>query len=133
MQLNFDIVHTYDDSDDGIVIPVILNSGGNTIRTQGCVDCGAGHCLFSNEVGKQLGLDIESGFPMRFGPASGGSLEAFGHEVNIQTLGLSFDAVIFFAKYPGLRRNLLGRIGWLRYLQVGLIDYRNLLCLSKYE
>ena len=70
---------------------------------------------------------------MSFGPASGGSLEAFGHEVSIQTLGLSFDAVIFFAKYPGLRRNLLGRIGWLRYLQVGLIDYRNLLCLSKYE
>ncbi len=46
---------------------------------------------------------------------------------------LNFDTLIYFTKYPGLRRNLLGRNGWLRLLQVGLIDYRNLLCLSKYE
>lgn len=133
MQLNFDIAYTYDESADGIVIPVILSFGGNTIRTQGCVDCGAGHCLFTNEIGMQLGLNIESGLPKSFGPASGGSLDAFGHEVNLQTLGLSFDTFIYFAKYPGLHRNLLGRNGWLRLLQVGLIDYRNLLCLSKYE
>ncbi len=133
MQLTFDIEYTYDDSADGILIPVILNFGGNTIRTHGCLDTGVGHCLFSNEVGRQLRLDIESGMPMSFGPASGGSLEAFGHEVNIQTLGLSFDAVIYFAKYPGLRRNLLGRNGWLRRLQIGLIDYLNLLYVSKYE
>lgn len=133
MQLDFDIEYTYGDSDDGILIPVILGHGGHAIRTQGCVDCGASHCIFTNEVGRQLGLDIESGIPKNFGPASGGSLQAYGHEVNIQTFGLSFDAVIFFAKYPGLRRNLLGRNGWLRLLQVGLIDYRNLLCLSKYE
>jgi len=133
MQLAFDIVYTYDDSADGIVLPVILNFGANTVRTQGCLDTGVAHCVFSNEVGRQLGLDIESGDPMSFGPASGGSLDAFGHEINIQTLGLSFDAVIYSAKYPGLRRNLLGRNGWLRRLQIGLVDYRNLLYVSKYE
>jgi hypothetical protein len=36
-------------------------------------------------------------------------------------------------KYPGLRRNLLGREGWLRHLQLALIDYENTLHLSQYS
>ena len=133
MQLSFDIVYIYDELEDGIVLPVILSFGGNPIRTEGCVDTGAAYCVFSNEVGRQLGLDIETGMPKRFRPASGGSLDTFGHEVSLQTLGIAFDTVVFFAKYPGMSRNLLGRNGWLRRLQVGLIDYSNLLYLSKLQ
>ena len=79
MQLNFDIEYTYADSDDGIVIPVILGFGGNTIRTQGCVDCGASYCIFTNEVGRQLGLNIENGIPKSFGPGLDGVPMVLNH------------------------------------------------------
>ncbi|MEP7343168.1 MAG: hypothetical protein ABI977_35915 [Acidobacteriota bacterium] len=44
-----------------------------------------------------------------------------------------FKVSVYFAKYPGLERNLLGRSGWLRNLRLGLIDYDNLLYLSEYN
>jgi hypothetical protein len=40
---------------------------------------------------------------------------------------------IYFAKYPGLRRNILGRLGWIRNLQIGLRDYENKLFVSEYR
>ncbi|MDX2041364.1 MAG: hypothetical protein SF097_08945 [Acidobacteriota bacterium] len=40
---------------------------------------------------------------------------------------------MYFAKYPGLQRNLLGRRGWLRNLKLAVIDYDNLLYLSAYD
>jgi hypothetical protein len=62
-----------------------------------------------------------------------GSLEAYGHEVTLQTGDIAFQSVVYFAKYPGLQRNLLGRQGWLRNLRLGVIDYDNLLYLSAYD
>ena len=55
------------------------------------------------------------------------------HEVTLQTCGIAFQSFVYFAKYPGLQRNLLGRQGGLRNLKVGLIDYDNLLYLSAYD
>jgi hypothetical protein len=63
----------------------------------------------------------------------GGSIEAFGHEVTIQAGELAFHNLAFFAKYPGLSRNILGRQGWLRNLRMAVIDYDNLLYLSAYD
>ncbi|MGH9766941.1 MAG: hypothetical protein ACREAB_05840 [Blastocatellia bacterium] len=60
-------------------------------------------------------------------------LEAFGHEVTLQTGQLVFQSTVYFAKYHGLPRNLLGRRGWLRNLRLALIDYDNLLYLSDYD
>lgn len=50
----------------------------------------------------------------------------------IQTFGIAMISVIYFAKYPGITRNLLGRLGWLRNLQLGLRDYDNKLFISEY-
>lgn len=63
----------------------------------------------------------------------GGPLEAFGHEVTLQTGTLVFHSLVYFAKYPGLPRNILGRQGWLRNLRLAIIDYDNLLYLSAYD
>ena len=63
----------------------------------------------------------------------GGPLEAFGHEVTVQTGTLAFQSLVYFAKYPGLSRNILGRQGWLRNLRLAVIDYDNLLYLSAYD
>jgi hypothetical protein len=62
-----------------------------------------------------------------------GGLDAFGHNVTLQTGDIAFQSFVYFAKYPNLPRNLLGRRGWLRNLRLGLIDYDNLLYLSAYE
>ena len=46
---------------------------------------------------------------------------------------LAFHSLVYFAKYPGLPRNILGRQGWLRNLRLAVIDYDNLLYLSAYD
>jgi len=74
----------------------------------------------------------ESGIPKLLGSLTG-SLDSFGHEVTVQTFGIVMDSVIYFAKYPGLRRNILGRLGWIRNLQIGLRDYENKLFVSEYR
>jgi len=78
-----------------------------------------------------LGIPIEQGIPIRLGGLAG-SLDAFGHEVTLQTGDIAFQSLVYFAKYPGLQRNLLGRRGWLRNLRLAVIDYDNLLYLSEY-
>src|SRR5262245_47219530 len=131
-QLTFDEEYRYEDDEEGIPISVILTYGDNTIRADAKVDPGSAVCLFSHEDGLDLGVPIEQGDPIRLGSLTG-SLEAFGHEVTLQTGQLVFQSVVYFAKYPGLPRNLLGRRGWLRNLRLGLIDYDSLLFLSAYD
>jgi hypothetical protein len=131
-QLTFSFQHQYPDHDDGIVIPVSLAFGGRSVRTFACVDPGAACCIFSNEVGVKLGLDIESGLPKRMGSLAG-TLATLGHEVTLQTLEISFQSFIYFAKYPGVERNLLGRTGWLDRLRIALIHYDSLFYYDDYN
>src|SRR5262245_42986426 len=131
-QLTFDEEHNYKDDEECIPISVALTYGNQTVRADAKIDPGSAVCLFSNEVGVALGVPIEQGDPIKLGSLTG-SLEAFGHEVTLQTGQLVFQSVVYFAKYPGLPRNLLGRRGWLRNLRLGLIDYDSLLFLSAYD
>lgn len=130
-QLTFNQKHRYPDDEEGISISIKLTYGDQTIRVDAKVDPGAAVCLFTNEVGLKLGIPIEHGIPIRLG-SLGGSLDAFGHEVTLQTGEIAFQSFVYFAKYPNVPRNLLGRQGWLRNLKLGLIDYDNLLYLSAY-
>jgi len=131
-QLTLGFHHRYRDNPDGIVLPTTLTFGGAIVRTFACVDTGAAYCVFSNEVGQQLGLDIENGLPKRMGSLTG-ALDTFGHEVILQTLDVSFHSMVYFAKYPGLERNLLGRTGWLEKIRLAVIHYDNLLYFDKYD
>lgn len=130
-KLNFDEEHRYKDDDDGIPILVRLTYGGTSIEVTAKVDTGSAVCLFSHEDGLDLGVPVEQGIPTRLGGLAG-SLDAFGHEVTLQTGNIAFQSFVYFAKYPNLPRNLLGRQGWLRNLKLGVIDYDNLLYLSVY-
>ncbi len=131
-QLTFAQEHRYPDDEEGISISVNLVYGNPAFRVDAKVDPGAAVCLFSHEVGQKLGIPIEQGIPIRLG-GLGGSLEAYGHEVILQTGDIAFQSLVYFAKYPGLQRNLLGRQGWLRNLRLGVIDYDNVLYLSAYD
>ena|SRR5215813_487774 len=130
-QLNFTDEYRYEDDDDGIPLLVKLTYAGISIEVTAKVDTGSAVCLFSHEDGLDLGIPVEQGIPKRLGGLAG-SLDAFGHEVTLQTGDLAFQTVVYFARYPNLPRNLLGRQGWLRDLRLGIIDYDNLLYLSAY-
>ena len=131
-QLTFTEEFVYDDDPSGITIPVMLSYGSTDILVSAKVDTGAQVCLFSHEDGLKLGIPVEQGcFAILSG--LGGSIEAFGHEVTIQTGEMAFYSLAFFAKYPGLPRNILGREGWLRNLRMAVIDYDNLLYLNAYN
>ncbi|MBO0858146.1 MAG: hypothetical protein J2P21_06755 [Chloracidobacterium sp.] len=132
IQLHFTDVYRYPDDVDGITIPVMLSYGSIDIRVQAKVDTGAGVCLFSYEDGLKLGIQVAQGTPLTL-RSLGGPLEAFGHEVLLQTGDLVFQSFVYFAKYPGLLYNILGREGWLRKVRLAVIDYDNLLYLSSYD
>lgn len=132
MQLNFIKEYRYPDHLDGVTVPVLLSYGATSIRVEAKADLGSEVCLFTNEDGRRLGIAIELGIPKRLGSLAG-PIEAFGHEVTFQTFEFVFHETVYFAKYPNLPRNILGRQGWLRKLRMAVIDYDNLLYLSEYD
>lgn len=131
-QITFTEELYYSDDPSGIAIPIIISYGDIIIRDSAKVDTGAEVCLFKYDLAEQLEIQLESGIPKMLNTLTG-SLEAFGHEVIIQTGDLSFRSFVYFAKYPGLPRNILGRQGRLRNLKLAVVDYDNLLYLSEYD
>lgn len=129
--LSFADVYRYSDDESGITLPVVLHHGGLTYITSAKVDTGSEVCLFSREVGEGLGLIIEDGMLLELNSLNG-TMQAFGHEVLLQTGDLAFTSFVYFSKYP-VRRNLLGRQGWLRQLRIAIVDYDNLIYLSRYD
>jgi hypothetical protein len=97
-QLTFAQEHQYADDDEGIPLEVTLSYAGYEVDVWAKVDPGAAVCLFSNEVGQKLGIPIEQGIPKRLGGLSG-SLEAYGHEVTLQTGDIAFQSLVYFAKF----------------------------------
>jgi hypothetical protein len=92
--IEFSRTHSYLPADDGISLPVILNNGAERVKLLAQVDTGASCRLFERRHGELLDLDVEAGDPMAFRTATG-RVEAFGHRVTIETLGLSFESVFF--------------------------------------
>ncbi len=128
-QLTFAVKHNYDSLEIGITIKAILHRGGVFTICDAKVDTGSEFCLFGCEVGEELDIDIESGYRKNLSTLSG-NLSAFGHSVELETLGLKFDSLVYFAQDYSLNRNLLGRQGWLQLVKIGLDDYRNEFYLS---
>jgi hypothetical protein len=131
-ELTYTEVVSYPDKDGGILLYVTLSCAEFRATAEAVVDSGGSVCLFSRELGVALGLDVETGIPKRLS-SLGGSIDCFGHEVTLETVGLTFQSIAYFAKHPNLPRNILGRQGWLRNLKLGLVDYENKLYLGKYE
>ena len=96
------------------------------------LDTGAEYCIFERKYGEMLGLDVESGRLQRFRTVAG-SFAAYEHEVTIQTLGVEFPAIVFFAQDSTFTRNFLGRSGWPYRLRIGIIDYDRMLFIAAYQ
>lgn len=131
-ELTFQLAHQYNSLRQGIEIEVILKFGYEAIPAEAKIDPGAEVCLFRREQGEMLGLEIESGYRILLDSLAG-SLVAYGHSVTLHTLGLEFDSMVYFAADYGLRRNLLGREGWLQKVRLAVVDYETTLYLSPYQ
>lgn len=131
-QLTFSTRETYDTRLEGITIEARLVFGDQSVICQAKIDTGGQVCFFMREIAETLGIDIETGHRHAFRTLAG-SLVAYGHTVRLYTLGLEFDALIYFAADYGLPRNLLGREGWLQKVRLAIIDYESTLYVSQYQ
>lgn len=59
-----------------------------------------------------------------------GGRTAYGNFVELETLELKVDTLVYFAADYALNRNLLGRQGWLQLIKLGLDDYRSEIYIS---
>jgi predicted aspartyl protease len=130
--LDFETLHHYSEGTGGIDIPIALCIGSQSVELMAKLDTGAAHCIFERKYAEMLGLDVESGRLQRFRTVAG-TFAAFEHEVTIQTLGIEFPAVVFFAQGAEFTRNFVGRSGWLDRLRIAITDYDRMLFLSAYE
>ena len=82
-------------------------------------------------MGEELGFDIEAGMRQSFGTATG-TFVAYGHEVTLRVADFEFNTIAFFPSDVEVKRNVLGRFGWLDRVVLGLVDYDGNLFLSRY-
>ena len=132
IRLEFDRTHTYGSEVDGIAVPIILRSGDASAWLTAKIDTGASHCLFERGQGEILGLDIESGERKFFSTVTG-RLDTFGHVVQIETLGVLVDSMVYFFADEVITKSVLGRTGWLDRIRLGIVDYDRTLYLAAYD
>jgi len=111
---------------------VALKSGREVVDLVAYLDTGANNCLFERKHGEELKLDIEAGDYRIFRSVTGG-VDAFGHIVEIEVLGLKVESMVYFFGDEGINKNLLGRTGWLDRIRLGLIDHDGQLYLAPYD
>ncbi len=130
--LDFQKKEDYRMLDTGITIDTILRYENRETVCPAKIDTGSEVCLFERGAAEFLGIDVESGYRAVFSTLTG-SLIAYGHEVEIETLGLRFQTLIYFHELSAPCRNLLGRRGWLQLVKLALVDYDCELYLSPYD
>lgn len=79
-----------------------------------------------------MGIEVESGEPLVFATAAG-QVHTFGHDVEIETLGIRTEARVYFFANPHIAKNLLGRTGWLDRVRLAIVDYDQTLYLAPYD
>lgn len=118
-RLDFSHIHCYESRLEGITLPLVLRSAGETVDLLAHVDTGASNCLFEREHGEMLNLDIEAGDPKAFSTATG-HIHAFGHMVSLEALDFKFESMVYFFADERINKNLLGRTGLAGSRSVGL-------------
>ena len=119
-------------SPSGISIPIALSSAiDNQVVLRPPLDTGSTYCVFQPLYAELLGLRSEQGVERRIRTATG-SFTAFGHEVTLTVGQLEWQAVVYFAVSEDFPINVVGRSGFLDRLQVGIVDYEQLLYMAPY-
>lgn len=131
-ELLFSQQYSYDPHVGGIQVPVVLRAGASRVDVLANVDTGASYCLFGREAGETLAIPIESGERATFLTANS-KFDAYGHELSMSVLGIDLTAMVSFFADPTIRKNVLGRRGWLNRVRLGLIDHDCSLYVNRYD
>ena len=110
--LRFPDSHQYRSTSEGIVIAIEIAQRDRSLELSAVLDTGSEYCLFDRRVAESLGIDVESGVPLKLCTMAG-SFAAFGHEVTLRTYHLEWGAMVYF--HDQMRQphaNFLGRTGW---------------------
>ena len=113
-------------------MPVEIKSAVTKVEALAKIDTGSDFCVFQQTVADQLGLDIERGERMWIWTVNG-RFQAFGHEVEIDVLGVVISSVVYFYADANFGRNVLGRRGWLDRVRLGIVDHDSELYLAPYN
>ena len=124
--------HSYDTTQTGITIPVELTDGSKVVQINPKLDTGASFCIFERTYAEMLGLNVEDGSPVLVSTANS-TFQAFGHRLSMTALGLEFDVTAYFAADENIKRNVLGRLGFIDQLRLCLIEHDGELYVSKYD
>jgi Aspartyl protease len=117
---------------DEITVEIDLIHKAFPVTVGAKLDSGSKFCVFQPRYAEWLGLNLTSGIPEKIRTAAG-SFPAYGHEVTLQVGDLQWDTTVYFAEPEDFPVNVVGRIGFLDHLQIGLVDYEQLLYLGPYE
>lgn len=115
----------------GITVPVKLSTKDKKVSFLAKIDTGSTHCFLERKYADQLGIAVESGQPLTVSTATG-TFQAFGHELTVSVLDIEQYSMVYFIAEESIKRNVLGRLGFLNNVLLGLIDYEGKLLLSKY-
>lgn len=69
----------------------------------------------------------------RFSVPLTAAFEEFGHMVEPEVLGIRLESMAYFFRDPGIRRNLLGRSGWLDRVKLGIVGYDSTVYIAPYD
>ena len=130
--LSFRTRYAYEPSDRGVSVPVALSAGPEMVRLFAKIDTGADYCLFERGYAEALLLEVERGTSSDFSTAAG-EFHAYGHELTLAALGVEVHALVYFFENPNIRKNVLGRNGWLNRVRLGLVDYDSLVYVSAHD
>lgn len=104
----------------------------NVVQVNAKLDTGASFCIFEHAYGEMLKLNIEGGTPVFISTANS-TFQAYGHWLTMTALGFQFDVMVYFAADESVRRNVLGRRGFIDQLRLCLIEHDGELYISKYD
>ncbi len=124
-------VYEFNTLETGITVPIKILSNDKRVSFFAKIDTGSTHCFFERKYAEQLGIEVESGQPLTVSTATGTFL-TFGHQLTLSVLDIEEYATVYFIAEESIKRNVLGRSGFLSNVQLGLIDYEGRLLLSRY-
>ena len=73
------------------VIPIKLKSGGNEVSYEVLVDSGADLCIFDEEIGEALGIDVRKGKQQEVFGVGGKASFYYLHKIKIDVGGWEYD------------------------------------------
>ncbi|MFN7923253.1 MAG: hypothetical protein U0Q16_24340 [Bryobacteraceae bacterium] len=81
-----------------------------------------------------MNIPIEHGEPLKMASLVGDPILMYGHDVILRVLDIDFHVTAYFpGHHHNIRRNVLGRGGWLTQARLGIVDHDQLLYLSHYD